>query len=1574
MAKSKFDIGDLIVDSLKLGDGDIKSFLGDSLLYPLAKSIEDAVVTCASATYNGSNQTAQDITVVLSGVTLVENTDYTVTQNAGGTNVGSYNVTVTGIGDYENTASGTFTINKVTPTVVSPVPNVLTYNGSAQELVTAGSTNFGTLKYKVGSDSWSTSIPTRTRGGSYTVYYKVVGDSNINDIPEDTVACSINEKLVTAVVTVSPSTYTYNGSYCEPTVTAKDGETVIDPSEYTVTYSNNLNAGTATVTIYDVIGGDYYVTGSTTFTINKADQAAPTASVTAATYPGTSTASATGGGGIGTLTWTNGNTRTAAGTADTYAYWSGNDNYNASPNSNKVTLSVAKYTPTVTLAATNRQYNGNALYATASVGTPSGGVATKGTIYYGTSEGATTYNVAYTGGSVNLSSVSVTNVGSVTVYAYFVPDSTCNDVYNNSSNVSKTFSVSKADQSAPTATGATTTYHNTATATASGGGGQGTLTWTNGNTRTATGSQDTYAYWAGNSNYNASPNSNMVTLTVNKATDQSVTVTLTDRTYNTSSQVVASATSHGCTFYLGFGSSSTSAPTSWGSANSSISQTNAGTYYVWYKGTADENHSADISATYKGTVTIGKADQSAPTATGATSTYPTGATATASGGGGQGTLTWTNGSSRSSCGSQTTKAYWGGNSNYNASPYSNEVTIKVNTGSTPSYTAPTAKTGLVYNGSSQTLYNAGSSSNGTFGYSNGTRTAVGSQTVSWSFTPTDSCLNGTSGSFTGSIAQKAISIPTPTGVSRAYNGNAATATFLAATGAGITKYRYSTNGSSWTETTSNPSQTNAGTLYTQAYYSANDSNYSGAGWSSSATLTISKADQSAPTATGATTTYNTTATASGGGGVGSIEWESAQSQSSVGSHTTRARWSGNSNYNASPWSNSVTVQMNKAAGSVTINAVTTTYNGSAQALATVSNNTGTMHYSTNGTSWSTSIPTGTNATGYTVYWYMDASTNYEGIASASSRYVSSTIGKADQSAPTATGATTTYNTTATATASGGGGQGSLEWESAQSQSSVGSHTTRARWGGNSNYNASPWSNSVTVQMNKANISPTVSISSWTCGGTASNPSVAGNTGGGTVTYYYKLSSASSWSTTKPSDAGDYNIRADIAATTNYNSGTCSSTFAINKGESSLSFAVTGLGVETGETKTNAVTVNAGDGTVTYSSNNTAAVTVNNSGVVTGVSVGNATITANISQTSNYNAASATYAVSCGKPIIGKFNITDITYKSAIGSSSQFIAMEIDGVALPSPVNTYQFSRTGEHTIKYILANPTSIGDYAFSQCSDLTSVTIPDIVTSIGRGVFERCYELKSVGPVGSGASVEIPTGVTSIGNSAFRDCTGLTSVTIPNTVTSIGDTAFESGTSITTLTIPNSVTSIGNSAFRNCASLTTLTIPNSVTSIGSYTFRYCTSLTTCTIGNGITTISNGAFQGCGFTSVIIGSGVTKIDTQAFRDCSNLTGITIPNNVTTISSSAFTDCSDMTIFIIGDGLTQLMSYNFKGCKKLANITCNKSKAPTVTSNTFYGIATNGTLYIPTGSSSSYSTWMSSNNYYLGSYGWTRVEQ
>ena len=66
------------------------------------------------------------------------------------------------------------------------------------------------------------------------------------------------------------TSFTYNGKAHTPVVTVKDGETVIPSSEYEVAYSNNVNAGTATITITDKSGGNYKVSGTKTFEIAKA--------------------------------------------------------------------------------------------------------------------------------------------------------------------------------------------------------------------------------------------------------------------------------------------------------------------------------------------------------------------------------------------------------------------------------------------------------------------------------------------------------------------------------------------------------------------------------------------------------------------------------------------------------------------------------------------------------------------------------------------------------------------------------------------------------------------------------------------------------------------------------------------------------------------------------------------------------------------------------------------------------------------------------------------------------------------------------------------------------------------------------------------------------------------------------------------------------------------------------------------------------------------------------------------------------------------------------------------------------
>ena len=163
-------------------------------------------------------------------------------------------------------------ISRVAPDYTAPAAiDGLTYSGSAQALVRAGSTAHGKLLYSLSKDgTYSEAIPTGTDAGEYTVWYKVEGDSNHKDSQPGSVTATIAPKTVTAAVTVSGGSLTYTGDPLKPNVIVKDGDTVISPDEYDVSYKDNVNAGTATVTIKNKAGGNYTVSGSATFEIGKA--------------------------------------------------------------------------------------------------------------------------------------------------------------------------------------------------------------------------------------------------------------------------------------------------------------------------------------------------------------------------------------------------------------------------------------------------------------------------------------------------------------------------------------------------------------------------------------------------------------------------------------------------------------------------------------------------------------------------------------------------------------------------------------------------------------------------------------------------------------------------------------------------------------------------------------------------------------------------------------------------------------------------------------------------------------------------------------------------------------------------------------------------------------------------------------------------------------------------------------------------------------------------------------------------------------------------------------------------------
>ena len=671
------------------------------------------------------------------------------------------------------------------------------------------------------------------------------------------------------------------------------------------------------------------------------------------------------------------------------------------------------------------------------------------------------------------------------------------------------------------------------------------------------------------------------------------------------------------------------------------------------------------------------------------------------------------------------------------------------------------------------------------------------------------------------------------------------------------------------------------------------------------------------------------------------------SGTTAGTHTVYYKVEGDSNVNDVA-ANSITASIAKVTPTVVApTAKVLTYNTQAQELVNAgSTDYGTLKYSLNNSTWSTSIPTATNYGSYTVYYKVDGNSNVNDVAAQS---VACSINEKQVTATVVLSPTSyTYNGSAcqpsVTVKDGSTVIDPSEYTVTYSNNinaGTGTVTISDNVGGNYEVIGS-----ATFTINKANGSVTVTPIAKSITYNGSNQALV-TSGSGTGTMLYKLGSGS-WSTDIPSGttAGTYTVYYKASASTNYEESTSGSVNCIiTKAESSLLFAVTNITVDVGETKTNAVTVNAGDGTITYSSNDTSIVTVDNNGVVSGVSSGSTTVSANISSTNNYNSASTSYSVSSITwDIVTKFNVTSTTSPTKIvNRTSGFRKIKVDGVELPSVTASYTFSTTGEHTVKYKLTS-TSITNDAFYQCSAMTTCTIGGGVTSIGEFAFGYCSGL---------TSVTIPDSVTNIGQYAFQYCSSITSIDIPNGVTSISYGAFGYCTSLTSCTIGSGVTTIDGSAFGYCSGLTSIDIPNGVTNIGQHAFDRCTSLTSVTIPDSVTTIGGSAFLRCsGLTSVTIPSGVTSIADHTFGGCSSLTSIDIPSGVTRIGESAFSNCSGLTSVTIPSGVTSIDYYVFQNCSGLTSITCNAATPPTLGLSSFTN-TNDCPIYVPCDSVDTY---------------------
>lgn len=222
-----------------------------------------------------------------------------------------------------------------------------------------------------------------------------------------------------------------------------------------------------------------------------------------------------------------------------------------------------------------------------------------------------------------------------------------------------------------------------------------------------------------------------------------------------------------------------------------------------------------------------------------------------------------------------------------------------------------------------------------------------------------------------------------------------------------------------------------------------------------------------------------------------------------------------------------------------------------------------------------------------------------------------------------------------------------------------------------------------------------------------------------------------------------------------------------------------------------------------------------------------------------------------------------------------------------------------------------IQKYAFYNCSGLVSVTIPSTVKIIREFAFAKDARLSGIDL----SHVEV------IGREAFGGCSSLETADLRGTY-SIGVRAFNECTSLKSVDLTD-LRNAGEGAFRMCTSLREVVFGRrtrlaesmfamsgiaSVTlyetiEIPKYCFASCPDLTEVTIaGDGLWRIGYGAFCESGMlSSVTFECSVDIIDEQAFYACTALGEITLPDCPVSIGRYVFFMCDSLRKVTLGDG-------------------------------------------------------------------------
>ena len=245
-----------------------------------ATSVAPSNVNMSMDTIDAMYYTGKPLYPKISIAGMTENIDYTVTFS-NNVEVGTAVATINGIGNNTGMITKNFRIiAQLSKCTISPIP-AQQYTGS--EVKPSLTVRCGNSILMEGTD-YSVTYSNNVNIGTATATLRALNNANYTGTTS--VKFSIGNDVGGFIISGYAPSYAYTGKAITPGVVVETGSrTLVPGTEYTVSYSNNVNAGTATITVTGV--GKYSGKQTANFIIEpKSIQSCDTTDVQDRTYTG----------------------------------------------------------------------------------------------------------------------------------------------------------------------------------------------------------------------------------------------------------------------------------------------------------------------------------------------------------------------------------------------------------------------------------------------------------------------------------------------------------------------------------------------------------------------------------------------------------------------------------------------------------------------------------------------------------------------------------------------------------------------------------------------------------------------------------------------------------------------------------------------------------------------------------------------------------------------------------------------------------------------------------------------------------------------------------------------------------------------------------------------------------------------------------------------------------------------------------------------------------------------------------------------------------------------------------------